>query len=140
MSAGERTPSSRRTGESGRLRGLSDSRRVDFIICAFGFIDIFGPNSRFWCGLEILNYRLSCAVASYDFDLLLGLGKPFLANFHQIHSFFVAHDEIFKRRACRIPSARQFFRADPFAPSKLSSASRAFGLLLMGETEELSTG
>src|SRR2546428_8549164 len=32
------------------------------------------------------------------------------------------------------------FSSRPIAPSKLSSASRAFGLLLMGKTEELSTG
>src|SRR5438874_7994019 len=32
------------------------------------------------------------------------------------------------------------FSSRSIAPSKLSSASRAFGLLLMGKTEELSTG
>ena len=31
-----------------------------------------------------------------DFDPLLGAGKPFLANFHQLHSFFVADDQIFE--------------------------------------------
>ena len=86
-----------------------DSEEFDFIICAFGFIYGFGRSSRFRRGLEILNYRLSCAVASYDFDLLFGLGKSFLANFHQIHSLFVTHDEIFEREFAGFHLLDNFF-------------------------------
>src|SRR6478672_12009863 len=97
MSAGDRIPSSRGVGAAVASDVRDESEEFDFIICAFGFINTFGRSSRFRGGLEILNYRLSCTVASYDFDLLLGLGKSFLTNFYQIHSFFIAHDEIFER-------------------------------------------
>ena len=35
-------------------------------------------------------------VAGDDFDPLLGAGKPFLANFYQLHSFFIPNDQIFE--------------------------------------------
>src|SRR4030095_11466286 len=92
MSAGDRIPSRRRLGPGVTSGVCDESEEFDFIICAFGFIDAFGRRSRFRGGLEILNYRLSCTVASYDFDLLLRLGKSFLTNFYQIHSLFVAYD------------------------------------------------
>src|SRR5215831_14851677 len=97
MSAGERIPSSRRAGAAVASEARADSEEFDFIICVFGFIDALGWSSWFWCRLEILNYRLSCTVASYDFDLLLGLDKSFLANLYEVHPLFVAHDKIFKR-------------------------------------------
>src|ERR1043166_8747787 len=97
MSAGERIPSSRRAGAAVASEVRADSEELDFIICAFGFIDAFGWSGRFWCRLEILNYRFSCTVASYDFDLLLGLGKSFLAKLYEVHPLLVAHDQIFKR-------------------------------------------
>src|ERR671937_2771042 len=84
MSAGDWIASSRRLGDVVASEVRADSEEFDFITCAFGFIDTFGRSSRFRCGLEILNYRLSCTIASYDFDLLLGLGKSFLANFYQV--------------------------------------------------------
>ena len=74
------------------------SEESDFVICAFGFIDAFGRSSRFGCGLKIFHYGFAGAVASNDFDLLLGAGKPFLTNLHQVHSFFVAHDQFLERQ------------------------------------------
>src|SRR6266496_865932 len=109
ISAGNRIPSSRRDGTAVASEVWTDSEEFDFIICAFGFIDTFGRSSRFRCGREILNYRLSCTVASYDFDLLLGLGKSFLANFHEVHSLFVAHDQIFEREFAGLHLLDDFF-------------------------------
>src|SRR5438132_3923555 len=89
ISAGERIPSSKRAG-------AEDSEEFDFIICAFGFIDGFGCCCRFLHWFEIFHYGFASAVAGNDFDLLLGVGKSFLANLHQIHSFFVAHNQLFQ--------------------------------------------
>src|SRR5215467_4109223 len=94
ISAGERTPSSKRGGTALPSEIWDASEEFDFIVCAFGFICGFGRSCRFRCGLEILHYRLSCAVASYDFNLLFGVGKSFLTNLYQIHSFFVTYDQI----------------------------------------------
>src|SRR6266851_6256785 len=98
-SAGERIPSSKRAGATA---GLADSEEFDFIICAFGFIDHFGRSGRFRRRLEIFNYGFAYAVAGNDFDLLFRPGKSFLADFYQIHSLFVTHDQIFQRQFPRL--------------------------------------
>ena len=38
------------------------------------------------------------AIPRDDLDLLFGLGQSVLANFHQIHPFLVAHDQILERQ------------------------------------------
>src|SRR5207253_2400328 len=82
ISAGERIPSSRCVG-AGAV--WADSEELDFVICASGLV---GHACRcLWLlrRLELFNYGFACAFAGNDFDLLLGLGKPFLANFYQVH-------------------------------------------------------
>src|SRR6266700_6319135 len=93
MSEGERIPSSKRAGATA---GLADSEEFDFIICAFGLVNGFGRSGWLLRWLKIFNYGFARAVAGNDFDLLLGVGKSFLADFHQIHSFFVAHNQLFQ--------------------------------------------
>src|SRR6185295_9712311 len=86
MSAGERIPSSKRFGADFSLVcGLLEE--FDFVIGAFGFDRCFLGRNRFLGRLEFLYYGFPGAVTSNDFDLLLCVGKTFLADFYQFHSF-----------------------------------------------------
>src|SRR5438552_6958507 len=95
MSAGERTPSSRRAGAAVASEVLEVSEEFDFVICAFGFLDLFVSSSGFLRRLELFNYGFACTVARNDLDLLLRVVKPLLAVLFKVLSFFVAHDQIF---------------------------------------------
>src|SRR5438477_5785120 len=108
MSAGERTPSSRRAGAA---VALEVSEEFDFVICAFGFLDLFVCSSGFLRRLELFNYGFACAVARNDLDLLLRVGKPFLADFYKVHSFFVAHYQIFERQFTGLHLLDNFFES-----------------------------
>ena len=68
------------------------SEEFDFVIGAFGFDRCFLGRIRFLCRLEFLYYGFPGAVASNDFNLLLGVGKALLADFYQLHPFLVADD------------------------------------------------
>src|SRR6266850_4089695 len=96
MSAGERIPSSKRFGASvaSVVRGFSEE--FDFVIGAFGFDRCFVGRARFLRRLEFLYYWFPGAVPSNDFNLLLGVGKTFLADFYQLHPFLVPDDQIFE--------------------------------------------
>src|SRR3954462_12414666 len=96
MSAGERIPSSKRFGVFviSVVCGLSEE--FNFVIGAFEFGRCFVGRTRFLGRLEFLYYGFSGAVARNDLDLLLGVGKTFLADFYQFHSFLVANDQIFE--------------------------------------------
>src|SRR5437867_1350494 len=102
MSAGERIPSSKRFGAFvvSVVCGLSEE--FDFVIGAFGFDRCFLGRTRFWRRLEFLYYGFPGAVASNDFNLLLGVGKAFLAGFYQLHPFLVADDQIFEWQFTRL--------------------------------------
>src|SRR5882724_1277147 len=92
ISAGERIPSSNRAVLAVASEVGVDSEESDFFIGVLGFIDHAARRCGLGRWLEIFNCRFASAVAGNDLDLLLRVGKPFLANFYQIHSFFVAHD------------------------------------------------
>src|SRR5262245_62098370 len=102
MSAGERIPSSKRFGASVVSVVCGFSEEFDFVIGAFGFDRCFLGSSLLLRGLKFFYYRLSRAIASDDFDLLLGVGKTFLAYFYQFHPFLVADDQIFKWQFTRL--------------------------------------
>src|ERR1700757_1586953 len=95
MSAGERIPSSK------RLVVWRFSEEFDFVIGAFGF-DRFFLGRTFLRRLESLYYSLPRAVASHDFNLLLGVGKTFPADFYQLHPFLVADDHVFEWQFTRL--------------------------------------
>src|SRR6266508_4665739 len=109
MSAGEWIPSSKRVGATVASGVLEFSEEFDFIICAFRFIDCRGRCGRFRHWLKLFNYHLACAVARNDFDLLFGVSEPFLTNFYQVHSFLVAHDQIFERQFAGLHLFDNFF-------------------------------
>src|SRR6266513_3128597 len=98
ISAGERIPSSKRFGAAA---GPEASEKFDFIICVFGFSDCIGRCRRLWRCFKIFYDRLPGAVAGDDLDLLLCVGKSFLANFYQIHSLFIPHNQIFQWQFAR---------------------------------------
>ena len=52
--------------------------------------------------LEFLYYGFPGAITSNDLDLLLGVGKTFLADFYQFHSFLVADDQIVEWQFTRL--------------------------------------
>src|SRR5947209_922079 len=79
MSAGERIPSSRRFG-------AVVSEESDFIVLFFSFFSWQFVDVRFDGGFKIFHDWFTGAIARNDFDLVLGAGKPFLANLYQIHS------------------------------------------------------
>src|ERR1041385_5296493 len=87
MSAGERIPSNTR-GAAAVAVAVSEEADVVILVCSF----FSGRRFLFRRGLEILYYSLAGMVASNDLDPLLGVGEAFLADFHQLHSFFVAPD------------------------------------------------
>src|SRR5438552_4838718 len=109
MSTGERIPSRRRFGVAVAPAVGEFSEEFDFVICILGVIDTRRLCGRLGCWFEVFNYRLACAITSNDFDLLLGVGKPFLANFYQIHSFFVAYEQIFQRQFTGLHLLDNFF-------------------------------
>src|SRR5262249_17510641 len=92
MSAGERIPSSRRLDSAVASAVSEFSEQLDFVICILGVIGTGRRLGRLGRWLELFNYRLACAIASNDFNLLLGISKSLLANFYQVHSFLIAHD------------------------------------------------
>src|SRR5438093_197215 len=102
MSAGERIPSSKRFGAVVVSVACGLSEEFDFVIGAFGFDRCFLGRTPFLGRLEFLYYGFPCAVASNDLDLLLGVGKTFLADFYQFHSFLVADDQIFEWQFTRL--------------------------------------
>src|ERR1041385_4155045 len=102
MSAGERIPSSKRFGASVVSVVCGFSEEFDFVIGAFGFDRWFGRRTRFLRRFEFLYYGFPGAVASNDFNLLLGVGKALLADFHQLHPFLVADDQIFEWQFTRL--------------------------------------
>src|ERR1700736_3236877 len=95
MSAGERIPSSKRFGAV----DIVVSEESNFVIFCFLFFRrlIFDVCFR-RCRFEIFHHRLAGAVAGNDLDLLFGTGKSFLANFYQVHSFFVANNQVLQRQ------------------------------------------
>src|SRR6266568_8426190 len=106
ISAGERMPSSKRRG------GAADSdasEEFDFIISVFGFSNCVGRCWRLGRCFKVFNHGLARAVAGNDFDLLLRLGKSFLTNLYQIHSFFIPYDQIFQRQFAGFHLLDNFF-------------------------------
>src|SRR5947209_11972364 len=97
MSAGERMPSSNRFGFSGSAVVVVASKESDFIISQFLF-GRFLIIRRFAHRFKIFADRLTRVIARDYLDLLFGTGEPFLANFHEVHSFLVAHDQILERQ------------------------------------------
>src|SRR5262249_2683867 len=95
MSAGELIPSSKRFGVSGVSMIWGFSEEFDFVICAVRFGYCFLGSCPFLRRLEFLYYWFTGAVASNDFDLLLGIGEAFLADFYQVHPFLIAHNQVF---------------------------------------------
>src|SRR5205823_12033744 len=95
MSAGELIPSSKRFGASVVSVVCGFSEEFDFVIGAFGFDRCFVGWARFLRRLEFLYYGFPGTIPSNDFNLLLGVGKTFLADFYQLHPFLVADDQIF---------------------------------------------
>src|SRR6476659_10964585 len=102
MSAGERIPSSKRLGTSVASVVCGFSEEFDFVIDAFGFDRCFLGRTRFLRRLEFLYYGFPGAVTGNDLDLLLGVGKTFLADFYQLHPFLVADDQIFEWQFTRL--------------------------------------
>src|SRR5438876_612419 len=102
MSAGERIPSSKRFGASVVSVVCGFSEEFDFVIGAFGFDRCFVGWARFLRRLEFLYYGFPGTVPSNDFNLLLGVGKTFLADFYQLHPFLVADDQIFEWQFTRL--------------------------------------
>src|SRR5215471_11520722 len=96
MSAGERIPSSKRFGASVVSVICGFSEEFDFVIGAFSFDRCFLGRTPFLRRLEFFNYGFPGAVASNDFNLLLGIGETFLAGLYQFHPFLVANDQIFE--------------------------------------------
>src|SRR4030095_10679862 len=92
MSAGERIPSSKRFGASVVPVGCGFSEEFDFVIGAFRFDRCFLGRIRFLRRLEFLYYGFPGAVASNDFNLLLGIGKTLLAGLFPLHSLLLADD------------------------------------------------
>src|ERR1051325_8732284 len=94
MSTGDRTPSRNRVVFGG-------SEESDFVILGCSFF------LHAWGGLllcrwfEILHYRLAGIVASDDLDSLFRAGKAFLADFYQLHSFLVTHNQLFQHHFAR---------------------------------------
>src|SRR5215468_1160898 len=109
MSAGERIPSSKRFGASVVSLVCEFSEEFDFVIGAFGFDRCFLRRTRFLRRLEFFNYGLPSAVASNDFNLLLGIGETLLASLYQFHPFFVADDQIFEWQFTRLHLLDNFF-------------------------------
>src|SRR4029077_333025 len=96
MSAGERIPSSKRFGPPAVSVVCGFSEEFDFVIGAFGFDCCLLGSSRFFWRIEFFNYGFPSAVASNDFNLLLGVGETLLAGLYQFHPFLVANDQIFE--------------------------------------------
>src|SRR6476646_1750718 len=94
MSAGERIPSSKRFGASIVSVICGFSEEFDFVIGAFSFDRCFLGRTRFLGRLEFFNYGFPGAVASNDFNLLLGVGETLLASLYQFHPFLVANDQV----------------------------------------------
>src|SRR6266478_7919829 len=109
ISAGERIPSRRRLAAAVVSEVREFSEEFDFVICILGVIGTRRLSGRLRRWLEVFNYRLACAIASNDLDLLLRIGKPLLAYFHKVHSFFVAHDQIFERQFTGLHLLDNFF-------------------------------
>src|SRR5215471_7589288 len=98
MSAGELIPSSKRFGVSGVSMIWGFSEKFDFVIGGVRLGYCFLGSCPFLRRLEFLYYWFAGAVASNDFDLLLGIGEAFLADFYQVHPFLIAHNQIFKQQ------------------------------------------
>src|SRR5215469_1955980 len=109
ISAGEWIPSSKRLGAAVASEPWEDSEEFDFVICVLRFIGSGARCFRLLRWLELFNYGFARAVAGNDFDLLLGVGKSFLTNFYQIHSLFVAHNQIFERQFAGFHLLDNFF-------------------------------
>src|SRR3954469_5248600 len=104
MSAGERIASNSRVAAV-----VSEEADVVILVCSFCF-----PWRRrflFHSRLKILYHRFACMVTSNDLDSLLGAGQPFLANLHQLHSFFVAPDQFFQHHFAGFHLLDDFFEA-----------------------------
>src|SRR5215510_2960895 len=138
MSAGERIPSSKRFGVSVVSVVCGFSEEFDFVIGAFGFDRCFLGRTRFLRRLEFFNYGFPGAVASNDFNLLLGIGETLLASLHQFHRFFVADDQIFEWQFTRLHLLDNFF--EPIHRAfKVQLSLPWLRFTTHGKTEELST-
>src|SRR4029078_12776763 len=84
MSAGERIPSSKRFGAFVVSVLCGSLEEFDFVIGAFGFDRCLLGRTRFLRRLEFFNYGFPGAVASNDFNLLLGVSEAFL---HSLYAF-----------------------------------------------------
>src|SRR5439155_26590310 len=98
ISAGDRTPSSKRFGASSVSVVRESLEEFDFVIGVFRFCDWFLGSSLVLRRLQFFNYGSAGAIASDDFDFLLLVSETFLADFYQVHSFFVTDDQIFERQ------------------------------------------
>ena len=77
------------------------SEEIDFVIGAVRFGYWFPGSGPILGRFEFLYYWFAGAIASNDFDLLLGIGEAFLADFYQVHPFLIAYDQIFKGQFTR---------------------------------------
>jgi hypothetical protein len=111
MSAGERMPSSKRFSVAVVSVVLELSEEFDFVIGAFGFGCCFLGSSRFLRRLKFFYYWFAGAIASNDFDFLLGACKAFLANLYQVHAFLITLDQIFERQFTRLHLLDNFLEA-----------------------------
>src|SRR5437762_13528517 len=99
MSAGDRTPSSKRFGIS---VVAVVSKESDFVILfrfLFGW-GIVGVRLGGW--FKIFHGLFAGAIASNDFDLLLGTGKPILTDSDQAHSLLIAHNQFLQGQFARL--------------------------------------
>src|ERR671919_2324885 len=139
MSAGERIPPSNRAVLAVASDVAEDSEEFDFVVIDVLGFDRTGRRFRLLGWLEIFNYGFARAVAGNDLDLLLRVGKPFLANFDQIHSFFIAHNQVFQRQFARLHLLDNFFEAIHCA-LKVELCFALLRFAAHGEEVELSTG
>src|SRR5215472_14285939 len=87
ISAGEWIPSSKRVGAVVVSVVWEFSEKFDFVIGVFRFGRWLLGSRRFRRRFEFFYYGFSGTAPSNDFDLLLRVGKAFLANFYQVHPF-----------------------------------------------------
>src|SRR5438445_13363962 len=99
MSAGERIPSRKRFGAVVTSVVWEFSEKFDFVIGPFRFRRWFLRRTRLLGRSEVFNYGFAGALTSNAFDLLLRVGKAFLADCYQVHPFLLANDRIFEWQA-----------------------------------------
>src|SRR5205085_5832470 len=78
-------------------RRIPWSEEADVIVLLF--LNRIRGNRRAWRfrRVKLLHRYFSGMIARDDFNLLLGLGQPFLTTLHQLHSLFVTQKQLFQQ-------------------------------------------